>query len=169
MTEKREVYVALCERLHYPPSDYLIRILEKMLTEDDGILLLELPIQPHDLAQKTNLDEEEVKKKLDEFLQRGLVVSTKKGPQLVREVTQLHDASLASADSVRVPSSEILPEEDMKEIIIKAESIAVVPCPCRKPLRRCDAPLEVCMQFNKWADYAVDRGAGKKVSAEQAL
>ena len=215
MIEKREIYLKLAEKLHYPPSEYLLRILEKMVTEEEGILLLELPGEPRDLAKKVNFDEEEVKKKLREFLERGVVVSTKKGPRLAREVTQLHDASLASSDKYidqelldlwkefyerewcqalaeqwktlkhpmcavipawesvqeisQVPSSDMLPEENMKEIIKGAECIAVVPCSCRRSLQRCDAPLDVCMQFNKWAEYAVDRGAGRMVSVEEAL
>ena len=215
MTDKSDVYVKLAERLNYPPSKYLLRILEKMVTPEEVVLLLALPGDPGDLAKKAGLDERQVNAKLREFLERGLVVSTKKGPQLVREVTQLHDASLASAEkfvdqelldlwkafyeaewcealaghwktleqpmcgvvpawkSIKEASqtapSEILPEENMREIIKGAESIAVVPCPCRKPLKRCDAPLDVCMQFNKWADYAVDRGAGRMISVEEAL
>ena len=215
MGEKKEVYVKLCERLHYSPSSYLIAILEKMITPEEGMLLLELPGESRNLAEKSNLSEKEVESKLHEFLQKGLVVSTRKGTYLVRDVTQLHDASLASAErfideelldlwkefyeaewcqaladqwnimekpvcgviplwksiqkSPQIPSSEILPEENIIDIINGAENIAVVPCSCRRPLRRCNAPLEVCMQFNRWAQYAVDRGAGKMVSTGEAL
>ena len=215
MINQKEVYMSLCERLRYPPSPYLLKILEKMITPEEGLILLELPEAPHNIAKKVNLKEEKVRQKLNEFLQRGLVVSTKRGLQLAREVTQLHDASLASDDrfidqelldlwkefyeaewcqslakqwqtmkepmcgviplwrslqkSSQIPSHEILHEEDMKEIIKAADCIAVVSCPCRKPLRRCDAPLDVCMQFNKWAQYAIDRGAGRKVFVEEAI
>ena len=57
----------------------------------------------------------------------------------------------------------------MEDLIKGATHIAVVPCPCRRAMRRCDTPLEICMQFNKWADFAVDRGAGKMISVEEAL
>lgn len=215
MINKSDVYTGLAEKLNYPPSEHLLRILEKMITLEEGILLLELPGKPDELAEKAAMDEEKVNSTLKEFLRRGLVVTTKKGPRLVRDVMQLHDASLASSQEYideellnlwkefyekewckalsehwrtieqpmcevipvwksilehsQISSSEILPKENMNEIIKGAEYIAVVPCPCRRALRRCDTPLEICMQFNKWAEYAVNRGAGRKISIEEAL
>jgi Pyruvate/2-oxoacid:ferredoxin oxidoreductase delta subunit len=208
-------YKKLAERLNYPPSELLIKILKKMATEQETEILLSLPAPIEQLAQKFSCSQADMSKTLEEFLARGLAVSTSKGPQFVREVTQLHDASLASADkyvdpelldlwkefyekewrkhlgeeygkmqrplcrvipawkslerSNQISHDAILPEENMIEIMRGAEKIAVVPCSCRRPLRNCDAPLDVCFQFNKWADYAVKRGSGKTLSLEQAL
>jgi len=210
-----DLYRKLAERLNYPPSEYLLKILKKMVTEEETAILLELPAAPDQLAQKFSMDGTDLSKKMEEFMMRGLTVSTRKGPQLVREVTQLHDASLASAEkyvdtelldlwkefynkewrrhlgqewgkmqqplgrvipawrglegSSQVTRGAILPEENMEEIMKGAEMIAVVPCSCRRPLRSCTAPLEVCFQFNKWADYAVKRGAGKRLTLDEAL
>ena len=210
-----DLYKGLAERLNYPPSEHLIKILKKMATEQEAAILLELPAAPAQLAQKFFLTETDVNKKLEEFMARGLSVSTSKGAQFVREVTQLHDASLASAekyvdaelldlwkefydkewrkhlgeeygkmqrpfcrvipaweslaDSNQLSQADIMPEENMGEIMRGAEMIAVVPCSCRRPLRNCNAPLEVCFQFNKWADYAVKRGSGKRLALDQAL
>lgn len=210
-----DLYKRLAERLNYPPSEHLLKILKKMATEQEAAILLELPAAPEQLAQKFSMTEAALNEKMDEFMARGLTVSTSKGPRLVREVTQLHDASLASAKkyidaelldlwkefyekewrkhigeewgkmqrpfarvipawkslegSSQVSQGDVLPEENMQTIMKEAEMIAVVPCSCRVPLRNCDAPLEVCFQFNKWADYAIKRGSGKRLMLDQAL
>jgi Pyruvate/2-oxoacid:ferredoxin oxidoreductase delta subunit len=64
---------------------------------------------------------------------------------------------------------ELLPEEDIKGLIRRSDPISVVPCPCRRSIRRCDLPLNVCLHFNRGAQYAIDRGAGRPISAEEAI
>ncbi|PJC75016.1 MAG: hypothetical protein CO012_04560 [Syntrophobacterales bacterium CG_4_8_14_3_um_filter_49_14] len=210
-----DLYEKLAERLNYPPSENLMKILKKMATEEEVAILLELPFPVNQLSQKLSIPEMDLSRKMEEFMTRGLTVSTRKGPQLARDVTQLHDASLASAEryvdkelldlwkefydkewrqhlgqewgkmqqplgqvipawkalesSSEVPRGAILSEENMEEIMRGAEMIAVVPCSCRRSLRKCNTPLDVCFQFNKWADYAVKREAGKKLTLDQAL
>lgn len=66
-------------------------------------------------------------------------------------------------------SQDILPEEDVRSIIEGAQSIAVVPCPCRTRARQCDAPVDTCIQFLKAADYVTRRGTGREVSTSEAL
>jgi Pyruvate/2-oxoacid:ferredoxin oxidoreductase delta subunit len=186
-----------------------------MVNEEEVAILLALPSPLEQLSQKLSIPEIDLNKKMEEFMARGLTVSTSKGARPARDVTQLHDASLASAaryidaelldlwkefydkewrqhlgeewgkmqqplgrvipswnalkNSDEAAREAILPEENMEGIIRGAEIIAVVPCSCRRPLRNCNTPLDVCFQFNKWADYAVKRGAGKKLSPDQAL
>lgn len=64
---------------------------------------------------------------------------------------------------------ELLPYEDLHAIIKGAREIAVVNCVCRFLLRRCDKPLEVCLTFDRAAEYALRRGAGRKITTEEAL
>ncbi len=64
---------------------------------------------------------------------------------------------------------ELLPWEDVKSIVEFAKSRAVRNCACRLMVRDCDVPLYNCMQFNRRADYAVARGSGRELSAEEML
>jgi Pyruvate/2-oxoacid:ferredoxin oxidoreductase delta subunit len=36
-------------------------------------------------------------------------------------------------------------------------------------MRRCDSPLNVCLQFNKSAKYHLDRGSGRKLTPDEAI
>jgi len=210
-----DVYAELMERLRFPKSECMFRILQKLVTPEEGKLLLELPAEPAELAHRTGLDEEIVRTKLQEFQEKGVAIKTKKGVQFARDVIQLHDATLSSAEkwvdselldlwkefyevewlqtmasiprdsyvkSVRVlpalkaieqspevSADDLTPEENIRELIKGADLIAVVPCTCRRSLRRCDAPVDICLQFNRGAEYAIDRGAGRKLSAEEAI
>jgi len=210
-----DVYVALAQRLNCPGSEPLMRVLRKLVTPEEGRVLLELPAGPAALAKKYCLDEEVVRDKLQEFLERGLVIPTSKGLQMARDVTQLHDSTLSSAEkwvdtelldlwkefhqvewvhnmvsalsdsyvqfirvlpalkaierSPHISIEELLPEENILELIKGADSIAVVPCCCRRSMRRCKSPLDVCLQFNKGAKYAIDRKSGREISAVEAI
>jgi len=92
------VYTELVARLNYTGSERLLRILRKLVTPEEGRLLLELPAEPEELAQKLALDEENVRLKLREFMERGLVIPTSKGYCFARDMTQLHDSTLSSGE-----------------------------------------------------------------------
>ena len=208
-------YIEIANKLNQPNSKILPRILKKLISPSDANLLLMLPAEPAELAKRTGLDVGTVKQKLQEFLERGLVLPTSKGPQLARDYTQLHDATLSSVDkwidneildlwkefhevewipstaagpgesfvnrikvlpslksiekSPNISSKEFLPQEDVRALIKAADPIAVVPCSCRRSMRRCDSPLNVCLQFNKSAKYHLDRGSGRKLTPEEAI
>jgi len=65
--------------------------------------------------------------------------------------------------------TQILAFEDVKSIVENARSLAVTRCSCRAIDGKCGKPLEVCLQVNRAADYAVQRGTGRKLGAEEAL
>ncbi|MCP4666446.1 MAG: 4Fe-4S ferredoxin [Deltaproteobacteria bacterium] len=65
--------------------------------------------------------------------------------------------------------SKILAFDDIKHIVNEAESLAVTRCSCRVIDGACGKPLEVCVQINKAADYAVERGTGRKLDKDEAL
>jgi len=201
-------------RLKYPQSERFRRILQKLVTPEEGKLLLELPAEPAELAKKSGLDEEAAQHKLQEFMERGLIIRTSKGLFcLARDMTQLHDANLSSAEKwvdtelldlwrdfrdaewkqtmagglgdsyvqalkvipawkamERSPDlGELLPDEDIRELIRGADAVSVIPCPCRRSIRSCDLPVNVCMHFNRGAEYAIGRGAGRRISAEESI
>ena len=65
--------------------------------------------------------------------------------------------------------TEVLPIEDLTAIVNSSREIAVVNCVCRFLYRRCQKPLEVCMVFDRAAEYALERGLGRRLSTEEAI
>ena len=64
--------------------------------------------------------------------------------------------------------SQVLAYEDATRIVEKASVLAVTNCPCRTIMRKCNKPLDVCIQINRGAEYAIKRGTGRKIDAEEA-
>jgi len=65
----------------------------------------------------------------------------------------------------------VLPAEDMRAIVHKQEFLALLQCPCKREHRKrtCGVPLQVCINVGRTAQYNINRGAGKKITAEEAL
>jgi electron transport complex protein RnfB len=218
--ETKDVHAKLVERLNppNPDSEYLKQILRRLVTREEGAILLQLPAEPANLAQEAGLPEEEVRRIIQECTEKGLVIPTSKGPRLVREIVQFHDANLSSSEkwvdaelldlwkafyeaeffpfmeamsrlpsdsqvkgvrvvpawkaierSGRLSMAEIRPEENLRDLVRSADVIAVVPCTCRRSLRRCRHTVDNCVVFNRGAEYAINRGAGRRVSADEAM
>ena len=210
-----DVYAELMQKLAYPESPYLRRILQKLVTPEEGRLLLGLPSEPAELARKWAMDEKTVNAKLQELQERGLAVRTRKAVLFDRDVVQLHDSTLASSEkyvdtelldlwkefyerewlqvlgsgprdyaaklvrvlpavkaierSPGVSMADLPPQENLRELIKGADLLSAVACSCRRSLRRCEAPVDNCLQFNKGAEHAINRGAGRKLSVEEAI
>ncbi len=71
--------------------------------------------------------------------------------------------------SVETGKAQVLAPENIREIIRNARRIAVTKCTCRISMRKCEAPVEVCLQIDRGADYTVERGSGREISLEEAL
>ena len=54
--------------------------------------------------------------------------------------------------------------EDIWARVEDARRIAVVDCPCRLALKRCEHTLQNCMLFDVGADVAMRRGSGRELS-----
>lgn len=67
------------------------------------------------------------------------------------------------------PRTQILPFEDVKSMIDSARNVAVTRCSCRVIDGACGQPLEVCLQLDRAADYALERGTGRKLSRDEAI
>lgn len=211
------IYVELLKSMAYsnPHSGYLLRILQKMASVEDARLMLALPAEPAVLSRQTGLGEEDVQRRLKVLIEKGLVITTKKGPRMPNSLTQFHDASLSSAEKYidteildlwrefydvewlpamaavtwdsyvqyvkTVPAWKAIakspdldpaalpPEENLRDLVRGADAIAVVPCACRRSMRRCHAELDNCILFNRNAEYAIERGAGRRITAEEAM
>ncbi|MBU2551718.1 MAG: 4Fe-4S binding protein [Proteobacteria bacterium] len=67
------------------------------------------------------------------------------------------------------PQTHILAYDDVKSLVEDARHIAVTPCSCRVIDGACGKTVDVCMQFNKAADYAVERGTGRQLTKPEAI
>ena len=71
------------------------------------------------------------------------------------------------ARSAVANQSKLLPNEDVNSVLDKATKFAVVPCPCRRMAQKCDRPIDVCIQLNRGAEYAIKRGSGRELTREE--
>ncbi|MBW2201435.1 MAG: 4Fe-4S binding protein [Deltaproteobacteria bacterium] len=67
------------------------------------------------------------------------------------------------------PDTRIAPFEDVKRIVADARILAVTPCTCRVVEGDCGKTVEVCIQINKAADYALERGSGRALPKDEAI
>ncbi len=67
------------------------------------------------------------------------------------------------------PSSQILAFEDMKELVDGARNLAVTRCSCRVIDGACGMPIDVCIQVDKAADYAIERGSGRQLTKAETM
>jgi len=67
------------------------------------------------------------------------------------------------------PDTRIAAFDDVKQIVKDANNLAVTKCTCRVIDGACDKPVDVCIQVNRAADYAIDRGTGRKLGKEEAV
>ncbi len=67
----------------------------------------------------------------------------------------------------------LLPFHKLKESVKAARKIAVAECVCRKEARLlgngCDHPIESCLSFGVAAEYYIENGMGREISAEEAI
>lgn len=71
--------------------------------------------------------------------------------------------------SIEAGKQQILDADSVDKIIQESDTIAVTRCTCRVIAKKCDKPLEVCLQVGNAAKYTIDRGSGREVSKEEAL
>ena len=65
--------------------------------------------------------------------------------------------------------AKVLAMDDVRDIISKARNLAVTPCTCRTVDGKCGKPVEICIQVNRAADYALQRGTGRALTKEEAV
>lgn len=64
---------------------------------------------------------------------------------------------------------ELQPWEDWREILKGMRLISVVDCPCRLEIKACDRPANVCIDFDRSAEYDIASGHGRQLSYDEAL
>lgn len=73
-----DVYVKLAERAGFPQSRFIREVYKKLVTPEEGEMLLALPATPEEVAEKSRMDEATVKQKLDEFARKGVAIPREK-------------------------------------------------------------------------------------------
>ncbi|RJP69462.1 MAG: 4Fe-4S dicluster domain-containing protein [Candidatus Abyssobacteria bacterium SURF_17] len=67
----------------------------------------------------------------------------------------------------------LLPFHKLKESIKSARKIAVADCVCRKEARLtgegCTHPIETCLSFGAAAEYYIENGMGREITADEAI
>jgi Pyruvate/2-oxoacid:ferredoxin oxidoreductase delta subunit/predicted transcriptional regulator len=66
-------------------------------------------------------------------------------------------------------NTQILAFDDVKNLIDGASNLAVTRCSCRANDGACGKDLDVCIQVDRAADYAIERGTGKQISKEETI
>jgi Pyruvate/2-oxoacid:ferredoxin oxidoreductase delta subunit len=93
-------------------------------------------------------------------------------PALLELVTQIKLPAfmrVVPIDEVISPKNQVLAHEDALKLLEAASTIAITDCVCRKLLKRCDKPLDVCLQLNRAAEFAIKRGTGRKIGVSEGL
>ena len=107
-----------------------------------------------------------------EFLDLWQEFMEKEWPEYARRISEMLPKPFTRMIPVNVSiqaKTNILDFESVSEMVKKARILAVTKCTCRLTARKCDRPLEACIQVNNAAAYALSRGTGRKITAEGAL
>lgn len=64
--------------------------------------------------------------------------------------------------------NQVLAYEDALKMLESANALAVTTCVCRKLMKKCDKPLDVCLQLNRGAEYTIKRRTGRKIDLDEA-
>lgn len=97
----RKDYENLAQKLGYPGSERLIKILDYLLTGEQAAIANALPGTPEEVAAKTGLDVNFVKDNLDEMFFKGAAFprgdfQNREYYRFARSANQLHDTTLAT-------------------------------------------------------------------------
>jgi ferredoxin len=65
----------------------------------------------------------------------------------------------------------VMPYEDIRSILKSQDHIVLLQCGCKRTHidRWCDVPVESCITVGRTAQYHLERGAGRRITYEQAL
>jgi len=95
-----DVYVKLAGKVGAPADSNVPEIISKLASPEEGEMMLALPATPRELAEKSQMDEDAAKRRLDDLVIKGLVFRLIKEGQLryffARSLGQLHDATNAA-------------------------------------------------------------------------
>ena len=92
------VYMRLAEKVKFPKSRFIRMVFERLVTPEEGEMLLTLPMTAAEFAAKHALDEKTAASKLDEFARKGVSIPFEKDGSVryscVTSIIQVHDATI---------------------------------------------------------------------------
>jgi electron transport complex protein RnfB len=65
--------------------------------------------------------------------------------------------------------NRVHPYEEVRNFINSAKYIALADCACRESVGKCDKPKDVCLIFDSAAEFLVERGFARNISAEEGI
>ena len=104
----KNAYEVLAGNLGYPQSKRFVKVLKRLMDEEEAEIVVSLPSPLSELASQLNKKEEMIHKKLDGLFKKGLVFMTSKGYQFARSIIQLHDATGCDVRSDEIWGDELL-------------------------------------------------------------
>jgi len=72
-------------------------------------------------------------------------------------------------NSLDEDKSRVLALDEIKKIVDSATKLAVTNCTCRLTMKKCDRPVENCIQLNRGAEYALERGTGRELTVKETM
>ncbi len=89
--------------------------------------------------------------------------------ELEKEIVSAMTAVTVPVNMRLEGQQRILDLSEMKKILRDAKLVSLGECGCRKQLKKCDAPLDVCISLDKEAEDTINKGLGKEANLKQAL
>jgi len=91
MNDIDPIYIELAGRLGLEDSIFMPQILQRLMSLDQARIVRQLPAPPEEIAADLNLDQAAVEAHLQELFEKGVVFPTRKGYQMARTFSQIHD------------------------------------------------------------------------------
>jgi electron transport complex protein RnfB len=67
-----------------------------------------------------------------------------------------------------MPDIEVLPYEQLSRMLDRVTTFALAQCACRVSVGGCDKPRDVCLIFDRTAEFLADRGFAQRITRAQA-
>lgn len=93
-----DIYSRLAGKVHFPKSRFIRMVFQKLVTPEEGEMLLALPLTTAEFAAKYSTDQPAAERMLDEFVRKGVSIPLEKDGLLryccVSSIIQVHDATI---------------------------------------------------------------------------
>jgi electron transport complex protein RnfB len=77
-------------------------------------------------------------------------------------------ARVIPVEEAVMPDIEVLPYEQLSQMLDRVQTFALAQCACRVSVGGCDKPRDVCLIFDRTAEFLADRGLADRVTRAQA-
>lgn len=89
--------------------------------------------------------------------------------ELEKEIVNAMTAVTVPVNMRLEGQNQILDFSEMKRILTEARLVSLGECGCRKKLKQCDSPLDVCICMDKKAEEQIEKKLARKASLKDAL